>query len=114
RGKVLDVSGSEPLSPRERGARPRSGMIAPTVSRLRRLGGLLAPHWPSLALAAGLTALAGLLNLPAPLLLQRLIDRLAAGGRAADVPAFALGLLAVAAVQAGAGLLLALVTGRVG
>jgi subfamily B ATP-binding cassette protein MsbA len=63
-------------------------------------------------LALGLTALACLLNVPAPLLVQALVDDVRAGGAA--VPLCAAGLLAVFALQAGTGLANALVLGPVG
>lgn len=67
---------------------------------MRRLGSLLAPYRRRIAAALALTALTCLLNLPAPLLIQGLIDRVAATRRLADLPPCAAALLAAAAAQA--------------
>ncbi len=84
------------------------------MNTLRRMGGLLAPHRGRVAAAFGLTALACLLNLPVPLLVQGLVDRVVAGDGAGAVPWYALGLLGVFAAQAGIGLVNTLVIGKVG
>ena len=62
----------------------RSGPRA--VKTFRRVGGLLAPYRGRVILAFLLTALACLLNLPVPLLVQALVDRVVAGGRAEELP----------------------------
>jgi ABC-type multidrug transport system fused ATPase/permease subunit len=64
------------------------------------------------ALAFGLAALACLLNLPAPLLVQALVDDVTAGGAAALL--IAAGLLGVFTLQALTGLAIAHVVGHVG
>jgi ABC-type multidrug transport system fused ATPase/permease subunit len=84
------------------------------VSTFRRLGGLLAPYRARVATALALTALACLLNLPVPLLVQGLVDRVVSGGRDAALPLYAAGLAGVFAAQAAVGLLTTLVIGRVG
>ncbi|MBX6311815.1 MAG: ABC transporter ATP-binding protein [Isosphaeraceae bacterium] len=80
----------------------------------RRILKLLAPYRARVALAFALTAAACLLNLPAPLLIQGLVDRIASTGRLADLPWFTAGLLLVFAAQAGIGLAIAYVMGPVG
>lgn len=84
--------------------RPRESMNvhAHGAAPLRRLGGLLHPYRWRLVLAFGLTALACVLNLALPLLLQRLIDGATAAGGFAPLPVYAVGLLAAYAAQAGA------------
>ncbi|HTK78380.1 MAG TPA: ABC transporter ATP-binding protein [Gemmataceae bacterium] len=84
--------------------RPREAMNvhARGAVSLRRVGGLLHPYRWRLVLAFGLTALACLLNLALPLLLQRLIDGATAADSSAPLPAYAVGLLAAYATQAGA------------
>jgi subfamily B ATP-binding cassette protein MsbA len=64
--------------------------------------------------ACGLAIVACLLNLPTPLLVQGLVDHAVAGSGAAAVPAYAAGLLAVFALQAGIGIGNTFVMGRVG
>jgi subfamily B ATP-binding cassette protein MsbA len=78
------------------------------------MGGLLAPHRGRVGLAFGLTALACLLNLPIPLLVQGLVDRVVTGGRLGDLPWYTAGLLAVFAAQAGIGLTNTLLVSGVG
>jgi ATP-binding cassette, subfamily B, bacterial MsbA len=84
------------------------------VSPGRRILGWLRPYRAQVAAATGLTGLACLLNLPVPLLVQGLVDRVVAEGRWWALPSYALGLSAVFAAQAGFGLANALVIGRVG
>jgi ABC-type multidrug transport system fused ATPase/permease subunit len=64
--------------------------------------------------AFGLAGLACLLNLPTPLLIQALVDRVVAGKTAAGLPLYALGLLLIFAAQAATGLANTFVIGRVG
>jgi len=64
--------------------------------------------------AFGLAILGCFLNLPLPLLIQSLVDHVAAGSRATALPFYALGLLAVFALQAGVSLANTFVIGRVG
>ena len=47
---------------------------APEVS-LRRIGGLLAPHWPRLAVVTGIIVASSLLGMATPFLLRAIIDR---------------------------------------
>lgn len=84
------------------------------MSTVRRIRGWLAPYRVQVALAFALTGLACLLNLPVPLLIQGLIDQVVAGGRWWALPAYAAGLFAVFAAQAGFSLVNSLVIGRVG
>jgi subfamily B ATP-binding cassette protein MsbA len=65
------------------------------------------------ALAVALTALACLLNLPTPWLIQRVVDR-AAAGEVGALPRFAAALLAVVLSQAGVALAVARAIGPVG
>jgi subfamily B ATP-binding cassette protein MsbA len=82
------------------------------VKSFRHVCGLLAPYRNRVVLAFGIAALACLLNLPAPLLVQALVDDVRAGG--ARVPILIAGLLTVFLLQAGVGLANAHVIGRVG
>jgi ABC-type multidrug transport system fused ATPase/permease subunit len=66
------------------------------------------------ALSLGLTVTVCLLNLPVPLLIQGLVDRVVTRGEPASLPWFAAGLVAVFAAQAGVGLVNTVVIGRVG
>jgi subfamily B ATP-binding cassette protein MsbA len=84
------------------------------VNTLRRVGGLVAPYRGRVVLAFVLTALACLLNLPVPLLVQALVDGVVAGSGGAPLAGCAVGLAAVFAAQAAIGLANALVVGRVG
>jgi hypothetical protein len=67
---------------------------------LSRLGGFLAPYRMRVALAIALTVPGSLLTLPAPLLVQAMIDHAAASGGLARMPAYVAGLVAVFAAQA--------------
>src|SRR5262245_48865462 len=89
----------------------RHGRIVKTT---RRIIGLLAPYRWRVGLALALTALTCLLNLPVPLLIQGLVDRVVATGRLSALPLFALGLLAVFAAQAGVSLANTCTIGPVG
>jgi ATP-binding cassette, subfamily B, bacterial MsbA len=88
--------------------------MRPPVNALRRLCDLLTPYRGRLAAAFGLAALACLLNLPTPLLIQGLVDHAAAAEPARALPFYVLGLLAVFAAQAGIGLGNSYLIGRVG
>src|SRR5215212_440390 len=91
-----------------------SPMDMDSVSTAARIGSWLAPYRVQVALALGLTAAACALNLPVPFLVQGLIDRVVAAGEWSSLPAYAIGLLALFAAQAGFGLANSLVVGRVG
>jgi ABC-type multidrug transport system fused ATPase/permease subunit len=87
------------------------------VSRPKAMGRLfafLAPYRWRVILAVALTAPASLLNLPVPLLVQRLIDQAAAGGGLTLLPAYAGALVLVFAAQAAVSLAIAGVIGPVG
>src|SRR5262249_10552694 len=58
------------------------------VSTIRRVVGFLAPYRGRVALALALTTLACLLNLPVPLLVQALGDRVVPPGRASALPGY--------------------------
>src|SRR5438105_2597732 len=77
---------------------------------VRLVAGLLRPHRRRIALAVALAAVQCLLTLPAPLLMQRLVDGTA--GRAA-IPAAALLLAAAVVAQAACGFAAAVVTGGI-
>ncbi len=74
---------------------------------------MLAPYRVRVLTAFGLTALACLLNIPIPLLVQGLVDDLASNG-AARLPLYAAALAGVFALQAGVGLANTHAIGRVG
>jgi subfamily B ATP-binding cassette protein MsbA len=78
------------------------------------MGGLLAPYRGRVALAFVLTCLACLLNLPVPLLVQALVDRVVTGGRFDTLPWCAAGLMAVFVGQGVLGLTHTLLVGKVG
>jgi subfamily B ATP-binding cassette protein MsbA len=84
------------------------------VRTLRRLRQLLGQYRARIGLALGLTVLACLLNLPAPLLIQGLVDHVAQGQAADTLPLYALGLVAAFAIQASVGLLNGRIMGGVG
>jgi ABC-type multidrug transport system fused ATPase/permease subunit len=84
------------------------------LKTLRRISGLLEPYRGQVALALVLTTLVCLLNLPVPLLIQGLVDRVVATGRLSALPAFAAALFAVFLAQAGLGLWNTTVVARVG
>jgi ABC-type multidrug transport system fused ATPase/permease subunit len=81
---------------------------------VRRIAGWLAPYRAGLALGSFFTFLACLANLPAPLLVQELIDRVVTQGHWGRLPWYALALLAVFAAQAGIALANGLVIGWIG
>ena len=86
----------------------------PIVKTLRRIGGWLAPYRGRMTLAMVLTTLACLFNLPVPLLVQALVDRVVTQNRWNALPLYALALFGVFAVQAGLALFNSLVIGQIG
>ena len=84
------------------------------MTTTRRILGLLAPYRGRAALAAGLTIASSGLTTLVPLLVQGLVERLAAGAAGAAIPAYALGLLGVFGAQALAALAITAVIGPVG
>ena len=84
------------------------------MNTLRRIAGWLAPYRISMALALMLTTLAALCNLPVPLLIQELIDRVITRGHWGSLPLFAVGLLLVYVAQASLALGNGLLIGRIG
>ena len=84
------------------------------VKTLARIAGWLAPYRGPMCLALVLTSLAALCNLPVPLLVQELIDRVVTRGQWGMLPLFAVGLLAVFVVQALLSLANGLLIGRIG
>src|SRR5262245_34511729 len=86
----------------------------PIVKTLRRIAGWLAPYRWRMMLALALTSLACLFNLPVPLLVQELVDRVATRGQWSALPLFAISLCVVFAVQALLSLWNSLVIGRIG
>jgi ATP-binding cassette, subfamily B, bacterial MsbA len=84
------------------------------VNTFRRVYDLLSPYRGRVLLALGLAALACLLNLPTPVLIQGLVDHVVAGGALSSVPLYALALLAAFALQAATALATTLLMGRVG
>ena len=80
----------------------------------RRVITWLAPDRRRVGLALVLTAVVAILNLPTPLLVQGLIDRVVTRGRYGLLPAYLLGLLAVFALQAGVSYANTRVVGRIG
>ena len=80
----------------------------------RRVIFWLAPDRRRVGLALFLTAVVALLNLPTPLLVRGLIDRVVTAGRYGLLPAYLLGLLAVFALQAGVSYANTRVVGRIG
>ncbi|MDR3619153.1 MAG: ABC transporter ATP-binding protein [Paludisphaera borealis] len=84
------------------------------MKTLRRIGGWLAPYKRSLALAFVLTAAAAVCNLPVPLLVQGLIDRVVTRNEWGLLPMYAVGLFAVFAAQSGLAWCNGLLIGRVG
>ena len=84
------------------------------MNTLRRIAGSLAPYRTSIALALLLTTLAALCNLPVPLLVQELIDRVVTRSQWGTLPLYAAGLLVVCAAQASLALCNGLLIGRIG
>jgi ABC-type multidrug transport system fused ATPase/permease subunit len=84
------------------------------IGTLGRLAGFLAPYRLRVALAIALTVPVSLLSLPAPLLVQAMIDHAAATGGLARMPLYVAGLVAVFAAQAGVAVAMTRVIGPVG
>ena len=84
------------------------------MKTLRRIGGWLAPYRGRMTLALVLTALACLFNLPVPLLVQELVDRVVTQNQWNALPLYALALFGVFAVQAVLSLFNSLVIGQIG
>ena len=84
------------------------------MKTLARIGGWLAPYRGQMILALVLTTLACLCNLPVPLLVQALVDRVVTQGHWGALPLYASLLFGVFAVQAGLALVNGLVVGRIG
>jgi ATP-binding cassette, subfamily B, bacterial MsbA len=84
------------------------------VKTLRRIGGWLSPYRGRMTLALLLTALASLFNLPVPLLVQELIDRVVTQNRWNALPLYALALFSVFGVQSVLSLFNSLVIGQIG
>ena len=70
------------------------------MKTMRRIGGWLAPYRGRMILAMVLTALACLFNLPVPLLVQAMVDRVVTQGHWDALPLYAALLFGVFAVQA--------------
>ncbi len=84
------------------------------MKTLRRIGGWLAPYWGRMTLALVLTTLACLFNLPVPLLVQELVDRVVTQNRWDALPLYALTLFGVFGVQAVLTLFNSRVIGQIG
>jgi ATP-binding cassette, subfamily B, bacterial MsbA len=84
------------------------------VNTLRRIGGWLAPYRGRMVLALVLTTLACLFNLPVPLLVQELVDRVVTQHRWDALPLYAFALFGVFGVQAVLTLCNSLVVGQIG
>ena len=84
------------------------------MNTLRRIGGWLTPYRGRMILALALTTLACLFNLPVPLLVQGLVDRVVTENRWNALPLYALALFGVFAVQCVLTLCNSLVIGRIG
>jgi ATP-binding cassette, subfamily B, bacterial MsbA len=84
------------------------------VKTLRRIGGWLTPYRGRMTLALLLTALASLFNLPVPLLVQELVDRVVTQNQWNALPLYALALFGVFGVQAVLSLFNGLVIGQIG
>jgi ABC-type multidrug transport system fused ATPase/permease subunit len=91
-----------------------SGDAVSRIGTLGRLAGFLAPYRQRVALAIALTVPGSLLSLPAPLLVQAMIDHAAATGGLARLPLYVAGLIAVFAAQAGVAVAMTRVIGPVG
>ena len=84
------------------------------MNTLRRIGGWLTPYRGRMILALGLTALACLFNLPVPLLVQGLVDRVVTENRWSALPLYALALFGVFSGQAALAWLNNVVVGHIG
>ncbi len=70
-----------------------------TRADLRRLAGLIVPHWRTLAVAAVLLAIASLITLALPAAIRGLIDGVFVTGSAVQLDQIALGLLGLFVIQ---------------
>ncbi len=84
------------------------------MNTVHRIGGWLTPYRGRMALALALTALACLFNLPVPLLVQELIDRVVTQNHWNALPLYALALFGVFAGQMVLTLVNGLVIGQIG
>jgi ABC-type multidrug transport system fused ATPase/permease subunit len=84
------------------------------VNTLRRIGGWLTPYRGRMTLALVLTTLACLFNLPVPLLVQALVDRVVTENRWDALPLYALLLIGVFSVQAALVWFNGLIAGQIG
>jgi len=84
------------------------------VKTLSRIGGWLAPYRGRMVLAMVLTAAACVFNLPVPLLVQALVDRVVTQGHWGSLPVYATLLFGVLAMQAALAWCNSLVIGRIG
>ena len=84
------------------------------MKTLVRIGGWLAPYRGRMILAMVLTTLACVFNLPVPLLVQAMVDRVVTQGHWGALPLYAALLFGVFAAQAGLAWLNGLVVGRIG
>jgi ATP-binding cassette, subfamily B, bacterial MsbA len=84
------------------------------VNTLRRIGGWLTPYRGRMTLALVLTTLACLFNLPVPLLVQALVDRVVTENRWGALPLYALLLFGVFGVQAALVWVNGLIVGQIG
>ena len=84
------------------------------MKTIRRIGGWLAPYRGRMILAMGLTALACLFNLPVPLLVQGLVDRVVTQGHWDSLPWYAALLFGVFAAQAVLAWSTSLAVGKIG
>ena len=84
------------------------------MKTIRRIGGWLAPYRGRMILAMGLTALACLFNLPVPLLVQALVDRVVTQGHWGFLPVYAALLFVVFAAQAALSWATSLAVGKIG
>ena len=86
----------------------------PDVNTLRRIGGWLTPYRGRMMLALALTTLACLFNLPVPLLVQDLVDRVVTQNRWNALPLYAFALFGVFAMQSVLTFFNSVVIGQVG
>ena len=84
------------------------------MNTARRVTSWLAPDRKRVGVALLMTAVVALLNLPTPILVQGLVDRVVTPGRYTLLPAYLGGLLAVFAVQAGVSFVNTRLVGRIG
>jgi ATP-binding cassette, subfamily B, bacterial MsbA len=86
----------------------------PIVNTLRRIGGWLTPYRGRMILALALTTLACLFNLPVPLLVQGLVDRVVTENQWNALPLYALLLFGVFGAQAALVWFNGLLVGKIG